>query len=153
QVQRFLHVAAVPPALGVAALTLGVAALVPVEPAGEIGSIRAITHVTNQNLTLYRWSSGIRTGVALMALAFAVIGILMLMGRRPTLTVEVADFESDDRIDQLEAAAIASRPAPRTWQSTLLGAGLIVSLIALALDVASFTYAMTAHLPSNGAGF
>jgi hypothetical protein len=157
QFQRFRKGVMIAPALGVAALAISLASLMVVNGASEIGDVHTVTTGGQSPLLEFRWAAGLRMGLSAVALALAIAGIVMLLGRRPRLTVESADIEADDEaLDVMEAAALASSPMPAAWMSTLLGSSLLVSVIALALNAASFGYAMAAHLPaptSAGVGF
>lgn len=154
QVRRVLGVLAAPCALGIAALALSLASLIIVDASNEIGDVHAISHGASTTLDVYRWSTGIRMGIAALAVVLALVGIRRVLGRRPRLTVEPADFESDERsVDDLEAEALAQVVAPPTWLAGLLGSSLIVSLVALGINASAFGYAMASHVPAPHNGF
>lgn len=154
QIGRCFRVLVAPAALGAAALGLSLASLIIVDAANEIGDVHAITHRATTTLVVYRWSTGIRMGIAALAVVMAVVGIRRLIGRRPRLTIEPADFESDERtVDELEAAALAEVSVPAAWMAGLLGSALIVSVVALGINAAAFGYAMAAHVPPPQSNF
>ncbi|MGN6474630.1 MAG: hypothetical protein ACTHK4_13415 [Mycobacteriales bacterium] len=149
QLRRFCGVLVTPTALGIAGLALSLASLIIVDASNEIGDVHAITHRASTTLVVYRWSTGIRMGIAALAVVLAVVGIRRLLGRRPRLTVEPADFESDERtVDELEADVLAHVSSPPSWLAGLVGASLLVSLVALGINAAAFGYAMSAHVPA-----
>jgi hypothetical protein len=154
QLRRMFDLAALPPALGVAALALSVTSLIVIQSGNELGDAYVIAHGTQNSLLVYQWATGVQMAVAAFATVLAVIGIRLLLGRRPKLTVQPADFEADDKtVDELEAAALARVDQPPAWMSTLLGSSLVVSLVALGINAAVFGYAMAAHPPAPPSPF
>jgi hypothetical protein len=146
---RLLGVAAAPPALGIASLVISLATLMVVDSASEIGDVHYYLHETSgAPLAEFRWGSGIRMGLALVALGLAIAGIRMLLGPRPKLTVGVEDLDADPAaLDEMEAAVLANATAPPAWMAAVVGSGLLVSVVALAMNAAAFGYAMASHSP------
>jgi preprotein translocase subunit SecG len=148
QLRRMFGVVGLPPALGAAALALALASLILVQSGNEIGYSYVIAHGHQTTLSVYRWSAGIQMGLAAFAVLLAIIGIRLLIGRRPKLTVQPADFDADaTALDAMEAATLAQRSVPPAWMATLLGSSLVVSIVALGINAAVFGYTMAAHTP------
>lgn len=148
QLRRMLQVVKLPPALGVASLVLSLSSLMLVQSARELGDTYVIAHGSRDTLPVYRWATGIQLGVAALAVVLSIIGIVLLLGRRPKVTVQPADFDADAAtLDRMEAATLAQAGGPPAWMATLVGASLVVGIVALCVNAIAFGYAMTASTP------
>jgi hypothetical protein len=151
QLERIVALVAVPAALGLTSLVVAMASLMVVDPASEIGDVDLFTRLTNGsgNLVELRWSSGLRSLSALIALVLAVMAARLLVGRRARVRIGAAAPEADDpaSLDALEAAAVAALPVPSPGQATIVGAAMLVSLLSVAFNLAAFGYAMASHIP------
>jgi hypothetical protein len=148
QFRRGFGLVTLPTALGVAALALSVTSLIIIQAANELGDAYVVAHGSQNSLVVYRWATGGQMVVAVLAVLLAVIGVRLLIGGRPKLTVEPADFDADAKtLDGMEAAVLARVASQPAWMSTLLGSSLIVSIVALGINAAAFGYAMAAHTP------
>lgn len=150
-----LDVACTPAALGIAALVLAVVSLTIVDPASEIGAIHyylgGVFKGGGIPLVEYRWAAGLRLALALVAAGLAIGGIRLLLGPRPRLTVGVDDLDADpETLDAMEAQVIAeAASAPPTWMMSILGSGLLVSVISIAMNGAALIYALASHAPPS----
>lgn len=151
QLERIVRLAGIPTALGVAALVLATATLILVEPANEIADTTLIGGGSGGELSELRWASGIKLGIAVIALVLAITAVVRLLGRRPRVRLSVNEPEADDpaSLDQIEAAVVAAQPQPSTGESTIVGAALVVSVVSFALNAAALSYTLATHVPSS----
>jgi hypothetical protein len=149
QASRILAVAAAPLAFAVSAIVVGLGSMMVVEPANDVANVKAILHRSGSELTPYRWSSGIRLGLAVVALVLAVVGVRLLIGRRPEVHVTADTLEGDNRtLDQIEDAAVANVANHPDWMRMIAGAGMLVAIVSVLLNTAAFAYAMAASQPT-----
>jgi hypothetical protein len=153
--RRVLRIAMMPASLGVAALVTAFTSMLIIEAANEIGELAAVSASGNSfPLTPFRFASGIRLGVALVALALALLAARKAIGPRAQVRVTVDTLDGDSRtIDEIEAEAIAHASEPPAWVAMIVGAAVVFSLLAVAVNGADFGYALATNSPGGGSPF
>ncbi|MBV9872681.1 MAG: hypothetical protein JO214_18860 [Frankiaceae bacterium] len=133
-----------PAAMGLAAIVLGLADLLTIHLATEIASVHQIAFQRASILRGYQIQSAIQLGVGLIALGLAIGAVLRI---RRVVWVNLVD--DDDAL----LADVDEQTAVEPWIRASIGAGLLVSIVAVGLSTAAFVYALTAQLPKVGGPF
>ena len=134
-----------PPALAVASLVIAMAALMTMAAASEIGDVYVNTAKHATTNAFFRLASGVRLGVSLIALLLAVVAA---MRQIPDPLSRYLKSEGDVDAD-LSAIAAGSAEDVSPWIRTLIGAALVVALLAVLVNGAAFFYALATHSSQN----
>jgi hypothetical protein len=122
------------PALAITSLFLSLAGLTSIQVAVELGETRAFTHIGATNLTVLRWSTGVRLGIAALGLLSAILAALQI-------------HDDEDLGEDEEDLALPGDPL---WVRALSGAALLISIVAVLISAAAFIYTMATHDISRG---
>jgi hypothetical protein len=134
-----------PLAMSIAALVLGLVDMMTVHLATVIADVHEISFKRGSILRAYRIDGAIQLGVGVLALILAGVAVWRL---KRVVWVDVS--EDDDAL----LAQIDEQSRVDPWTKALVGAALLVSIVAVVLSATAFGYAMAADIPpSRGIGF
>jgi hypothetical protein len=136
-----IRLIASPPALAVASLVIAMAALMTMAAATEIGDVYVNTAKHATTNAFFRLASGVRLGVSLIAMLLAVVAAM-----RQIPDPLSSYLQSEDDVDaDLSAIPAGSVDEVAQWIRTLIGAALVVALLAVVVNGAAFFYALATH--------
>ncbi|HEX3824965.1 MAG TPA: hypothetical protein VHV79_10925 [Mycobacteriales bacterium] len=125
------------PALALASLIVATATLLTMSVADEVADAYVDSSRHAIALTAVRWAAGSRTAVACVALLLAVIAGIRYARDLPATRYEFSD-------DGQEAQESVSGTEPPGWVKLLIGASIVVSVLAIVANAVAF--AVTLHL-------
>jgi hypothetical protein len=129
-----------PAALAIASLGLSLAALSIVQAASEIGDVYFESARHASSLGAFRVASGVRLGVALVALILAVIAAVRQVPDPLTSYLRNDGAAQDDELSATESAEVAP-----VWSRFVVGAALLLAVAAVLVNAAAFAYGMASH--------
>jgi hypothetical protein len=145
-----LRYAASAPALALGSLIVSTATILTMAAVSDIGDLAIYGSRRPNNISPLRWDTGVRLGVAVLALLLALIAAAMYVSSRPGIEV-VLDAEPglDADLDADDDDPLDDDDGTRSVR-LLIGAAVVVGVIAILLNAAAFGAAMSTHVPSNG---
>jgi hypothetical protein len=129
------------PALGLSSLIVGSATFLSVSAAANVGDLVLYTRRNIAYVDSIRWASGFRLVIAVIALGLGIVAALRLAADQHDPLDD--DFDDDDLDDE----AVADAPA--SWVRTVVGAALLVGLLAVIINGLAFIDAIQAHSPAD----
>lgn len=135
-----------PSALAVASLVIAMASMITMAAASEIGDVYVNTTHRSSSNDFFRLASGVRLGVSLIALLLAVAAALRQIPDPLTRYLRSEEIEDAD----LEAIAAGDLDEVPSWVRTLIGAAMVVGLVVVVINGASFIYSLATQAPASG---